>query len=181
MPLILTRRVGETVNIGENITVTVMDIFNAGGQRATTRLSITAPPEVPVHRAEVTRRIEAGEPQRPKPALGEGEYPFAPVYILTSRVHELHDWLRDTVPINVQALVGNRMLVVVTRDHHLRGMTGFKFYAMPGTDPALIAAANLRPGAQRLTDFQMLEQTLLWRQHCLPGDAEHHPVSHQGA
>lgn len=50
--LILTRMVGETIKIGNEISVTV--IANNQGQ---IRLGIDAPKEVPVHRKEVYLRI----------------------------------------------------------------------------------------------------------------------------
>jgi carbon storage regulator len=46
--LILTRRVGETLVIGDDITVTVLAV--KGGQ---VRLGVNAPRDVPVHRSEV--------------------------------------------------------------------------------------------------------------------------------
>lgn len=52
--LVLTRRIGETLIIGEDIRVTVLDV--SGHQ---IRLGVTAPREVPVHREEVARRIGA--------------------------------------------------------------------------------------------------------------------------
>jgi carbon storage regulator len=45
--LILTRRTGETINIGENIQVTVLRI-----DRNYVRIGVEAPKSVPVHRAE---------------------------------------------------------------------------------------------------------------------------------
>jgi carbon storage regulator len=52
--LILTRRVEETVFIGDAITVTVLGI--KGNQ---VKLGIEAPKHIPVHREEVAERIEA--------------------------------------------------------------------------------------------------------------------------
>lgn len=51
--LILTRRVGETLMIGEEVTVTVMAI--KGHQ---VRLGINAPKDVAVHREEVYKRVQ---------------------------------------------------------------------------------------------------------------------------
>jgi carbon storage regulator len=53
--LILTRRVGETVMIGENISVTVLGV--KGNQ---VRLGVNAPKEVAVHREEIFDRIKQG-------------------------------------------------------------------------------------------------------------------------
>ena len=52
--LILTRRPGESVKIGDDITVTVLGI--KGNQL---RLGFTAPAYIPVHREEVYQRIQA--------------------------------------------------------------------------------------------------------------------------
>jgi carbon storage regulator len=55
--LILTRRVGETLTIGDAITVTVLGV--KGNQ---VRLGMQAPKDVPVHREEIYQRIRAGTP-----------------------------------------------------------------------------------------------------------------------
>lgn len=51
--LILTRRIGETLKIGDEVSVTILDI--KGSQ---VRVGISAPKEVAVHRQEIFDRIE---------------------------------------------------------------------------------------------------------------------------
>ncbi len=61
--LILTRRVGETLMIGDSINVTVLGV--KGNQ---IRLGITAPRDVTVHREEVFQRSHGdaeGQPAQP--------------------------------------------------------------------------------------------------------------------
>jgi carbon storage regulator len=68
--LILTRRVGETVMIGDDVTITVLGV--KGNQ---VRVGINAPKSVAVHREEIYERIkreQQGEspstPDKPKQA-----------------------------------------------------------------------------------------------------------------
>ena len=51
--LILTRRVGETVVIGDDVTVTVLGV--KGNQ---VRVGVNAPKEIAVHREEIFERIK---------------------------------------------------------------------------------------------------------------------------
>lgn len=71
--LILTRRVGETVMIGDDVTVTVLGV--KGNQ---VRIGVNAPREVAVHREEIFERIkreESGDEQgTPEASFGSAAY-----------------------------------------------------------------------------------------------------------
>lgn len=56
--LILTRRIGETIRINDDISVTVLAV---NGQQV--RLGIDAPEGVAVHRQEIYDRIQSGVPR----------------------------------------------------------------------------------------------------------------------
>ena len=51
--LILTRRVGETLMVGDDVTVTVLGV--KGNQ---VRIGVNAPKDVAVHREEIYQRIQ---------------------------------------------------------------------------------------------------------------------------
>jgi carbon storage regulator len=69
--LILTRRVGETLMIGDSVTVTVLGV--KGNQ---VRVGITAPKDVAVHREEIFQRLHKDDAGSPVPAkVGEESLP----------------------------------------------------------------------------------------------------------
>ena len=68
--LILTRRVGETVMIGNEVTVTVLGV--KGNQ---VRIGVNAPKDVAVHREEIYERIKREED-------GEGRSPGAVPHLI---------------------------------------------------------------------------------------------------
>ncbi len=69
--LILTRRVGETLMIGDEVTVTVLGV--KGNQ---VRIGVNAPKEVAVHREEIYERIKR-ERQGGGPNNGETMEPVS--------------------------------------------------------------------------------------------------------
>ena len=72
--LILTRRVGETVMIGNDVTVTILGV--KGNQ---VRVGVNAPRDVAVHREEIYERIKREEQEgdsRPEHGgNGHGSFP----------------------------------------------------------------------------------------------------------
>lgn len=56
--LILTRRVGETLMVGDDVTVTVLGV--KGNQ---VRIGVNAPKDVAVHREEIYQRIQNETPE----------------------------------------------------------------------------------------------------------------------
>jgi len=64
--LILTRRVGETLMIGDEVTVTVLGV--KGNQ---VRIGVNAPKEVAVHREEIYDKIKNEEKQGSGDSAGD--------------------------------------------------------------------------------------------------------------
>ena len=73
--LVLTRKLGENIRIGDTVKITVLEVRS--GQ---VKLGIEAPPEVKVHREEIYARIQeenrrAASGQPPGPAAEPGKKP----------------------------------------------------------------------------------------------------------
>ena len=64
--LILTRRVGETLMVGDEVTVTVLGV--KGNQ---VRIGVNAPKEVAVHREEIYQRIQKEKEGGPSSGVAE--------------------------------------------------------------------------------------------------------------
>lgn len=65
--LILTRRIGESVHIGDDIRLTVL-----GVRDTQVRIGINAPKDIPVHREEIYYRIKSEQEARMAAAGGRG-------------------------------------------------------------------------------------------------------------
>ena len=66
--LILTRRVGETLMVGDDVTITVLGV--KGNQ---VRIGVNAPKEVSVHREEIYQRIQREKVAQLEAALQQKE------------------------------------------------------------------------------------------------------------
>ena len=76
--LVLTRRVGETVMIGDDVIITVLGV--KGNQ---VRVGINAPRNVGVHREEIYERIKREQRQAAREGEAPGPVPsFAPAGVV---------------------------------------------------------------------------------------------------
>jgi carbon storage regulator len=64
--LILGRVEGQTIRIGDDITIVILE-----DRRGKKRLQIQAPPSVPIHRGELYERIQAEKLEQKPPHPGE--------------------------------------------------------------------------------------------------------------
>ena len=63
--LILSRKMGESIHLGDSVVVTVL-----GVARGQVKIGIEAPRDVAVHRDEVYRRIQDERSEEPPPTTG---------------------------------------------------------------------------------------------------------------
>ena len=70
--LVLTRKLGENIRIGDSVKITVLEVRS--GQ---VKLGIDAPPEVKVHREEIYARIQEENRRAQLGKPGESEPPKA--------------------------------------------------------------------------------------------------------
>ena len=61
--LVLSRRAGESIVIGDDVTITILDV-----RGDVVRVGIEAPRSVKVHRAELLRELEASNRQAASPS-----------------------------------------------------------------------------------------------------------------
>lgn len=73
--LVLTRKLGEAIQIGENVTIEVLDI--RGGR---VRLGITAPSDVNIHRSEILIPINSAAEEEASTPVGRASGLFAAVH-----------------------------------------------------------------------------------------------------
>lgn len=66
--LVLSRRVGEMIQIGDDVTLTVLEV-----RGDVVRLGIQAPRSVAVHRSELLAELESSNQQAASPAEGTVE------------------------------------------------------------------------------------------------------------
>lgn len=70
--LILTRRIGETIMVGDDVSITVLGV--KGNQ---VRVGVNAPKSIAVHREEIYRRIkDEGATQAERPTIRTEPTPF---------------------------------------------------------------------------------------------------------
>lgn len=96
--LILTRRVGETIVIGDDVIITVLGI--KGNQ---VRIGINAPKDVSVHREEIYQRIQNEKKEAPAaaasaPVLKKDDAPVAaPVTTTTTTIRKKRESKIDKI------------------------------------------------------------------------------------
>ena len=61
--LVLSRRVGETITIGDDVRITVLEVRSDG-----VRIGIDAPRSIAVHRAEVLQQLERSNQDAASPS-----------------------------------------------------------------------------------------------------------------